>query len=222
MLGHYNLERKGNMRIWLIITGVVLGLPILLAAQGHKQFIQAELLKTIKASKARAGDPVKARVANSAILPGRITISEGTMLLGEVRAAEANSVAISFDEAEIEGKKTPVKLSIRAAMMPGGQAMHTSDGGSAPPEVTTRRGRDLPSGDFDRVHRGASNPKESPVATKDTQTGRNVAAQTGSVIGMPSVTLEIDESPQHASKFVSSGNDLQLKGGLQLMLGVVE
>jgi len=47
-------------------------------------------------------------------------------------------------------------------------------------------------------------------------------AQSGLVIGMPGIALEIDESPQHGSKFVSSGKELQLKSGLQLMLGVVE
>jgi len=47
-----------------------------------------------------------------------------------------------------------------------------------------------------------------------------VAAQTGSIIGMPGVTLQVDDSPQHASKFQSSGKELQLKQGLQLMLAV--
>jgi hypothetical protein len=48
-----------------------------------------------------------------------------------------------------------------------------------------------------------------------------VAAQAGSVIGMPDVTLQVDDSPQHASKFESSGKELQLKQGLQFMLAVV-
>jgi len=211
------------MRNWLLIGGVAAGLclPISCPAQGHKQFIQAELLKTIKGSKAKVGDPVKARAVNSAILPGGVTISEGTVLLGEVRAADSNSLAISFDQAEINGKKTPVKLSIRAAMMPGGPRMH-DDGGSPPPEVTTRRGRDLPGGDFDKGGHDAQTPVAKPAGTRDTQPGRNVAAQTGSIIGMPGVTLQIDDSSQHASKFASSGKELQLKSGLQLMLGVVE
>lgn len=111
--------------------------------QGAKPFLQAELLKTIKAKKAKVGDPVKARAANAVILPGGVTISEGTVLLGEVRAADSKSLAISFDRVELNGKKTTLKLSIRAAMMPGGPHS-TKDAGNAPPEVTTRRGRDFP------------------------------------------------------------------------------
>ena len=49
-----------------------------------------------------------------------------------------------------------------------------------------------------------------------------MAAHSGLVIGMPGVTLEVDDGPQHASKFVSAGKELQLKSGLQLMLAAVE
>jgi hypothetical protein len=39
---------------------------------------------------------------------------------------------------------------------------------------------------------------------------------------MPGVTLDLDEGPQRASKFVSTDKELQLKSGLQLMLAVVD
>jgi hypothetical protein len=194
-------------------------------AQGSRQFIQAELLKTIKAKKAKVGDPVKARAAQALVLPGGITISEGTILLGEVRAADASSLAVSFDQAELNGKKTPLTLSIRAAMMPGGPRLRY-DGGSLPPDVSSssrpRGGRELPGGPFDGRRPDAGDPKAQPVSTRDAQPGRNVAAETGSVIGMPGVTLQVDESLRHASRFVSASKELQLKGGLQLMLAVVE
>lgn len=159
------------MKLWLgvaIAAGCSL-LPSL--AQHPKQFIQAELLKTVKAKSAKPGDRVQARTANALVLPGRVTVPEGTVLHGEVRSASPTSLTISFDQADLGGKQTPLNLSIRAAMMPGGPQPH---GG--------------------------------------------VAAQTGSVIGMPGVTLQVDDSPQHASKFESSGKDLQLKQGLLFML----
>lgn len=56
----------------------------------------------------------------------------------------------------------------------------------------------------------------------DPRPSRQVSAHSGSVIGMPGVSLDIDEGPQHASKFVSDGKDLQLKQGLQLMLAAVQ
>jgi len=146
--------------------------PCLSLAQ-QSRFVQAELLKTIKAKNAKPGDPVKARAVTSANLPGGVSIAEGAVLLGQVRSADPRSLAISFDEAEMDGKKTPLSLSIRAAMMPGGSETHSG-----------------------------------------------VAAQTGSIIGMPGVTLHVDDSPQHASKFESAGKELQLSHGLQLMLSV--
>jgi hypothetical protein len=154
------------MRLWFCII-----MALSLSAQPPKQFIQAELLKTIKAKSAKTGDPVKARTASAVTLPSGVSLPAGTILLGEVRAATPTSLAISFDEAELNGKKTPLSLSIRAAMLLGGS-------------------------------------QNSQVA------------QTGAVIGMPGVTLQVDESPQHASKFESGGQELQLTKGLQLMLAV--
>src|SRR5580658_71475 len=161
------------MKMRFIVIALSACLPLSSLAQ-HKQFIQAELLKTIKAKNAKAGDPVKARAVNAVVLPGGVAISEGAILLGEVRTADANSVSISFEQAELGGKKTPLSLSIRAAMMPNGP-QNNVDG---------------------------------------------MAAQTGSVIGMPGVILKVDDSPQHASKFELTGKELQLKQGLQFMLAV--
>jgi hypothetical protein len=163
------------MKIRLIAIIAAFGLPWLCLAQ-HKDFIQAELVKTIKAKTAKAGDLVKARAVAAVLLPGGITIMDGTMLYGEVHAADANSLSISFEQVEQKGKKTPLSLSIRAAMVP--DAMQNNVDG--------------------------------------------IAGQAGSVIGMPGVTLQVDESPQHASKFVSNGKELQLRQGLQLMLAAPE
>jgi len=129
----------------------------------------------IVAKSAKVGDPVKASVFSSVTLPNGMKISRGAVVTGQVRAVDANSIAISFDEIEAGGKMTPLSLSIRAAMM----------------------------------------PNESGKPSQDTM------GQTGAVIGMPGVTLQVDDSPQHASKFESSSsNKFQLKKGLQLMLGV--
>jgi hypothetical protein len=64
-------------------------------------------------------------------------------------------------------------------------------------------------------------PNARPDSGGVVQPGRPVAAQAGSMIGMPDVTLQVDDSPQHASKFESSGKELQLRQGLQFMLAVV-
>jgi len=205
------------MRIWLLGSFVVLcGLQVA-SAQGSKQFIQAELLKTIKAKKAKVGDVVKARAVQDVTLPSGFTIPQEGTLLGQVRAVDEKSLAISFDQVEIKGKTTPVKLSIRSAMMPN------QEGAAARPGDATKSLDAASPGD--RPMRGGV-PRAGKVTESEppsaTQPGAAVAAHTGSVIGVPGVTLEIDEGPQRASKFVSADKELQLKSGLQMMLAVVE
>jgi hypothetical protein len=84
---------------------------------------------------------------------------------------------------------------------------------------------------FDRVEGDGKNSQlalsvraamMSGGSASDPRPSRQVSAHSGSVIGMPGVSLDIDEGPQHASKFVSDGKDLQLKQGLQLMLAAVQ
>jgi hypothetical protein len=47
-----------------------------------------------------------------------------------------------------------------------------------------------------------------------------VAAHPGSVIGMPGVTLSVDEAAPFASKFTIANKDMQLPQGVQLMFTV--
>jgi hypothetical protein len=42
------------------------------------------------------------------------------------------------------------------------------------------------------------------------------------VIGLPGVTLQIDDGPEAVTTFVSAKKNLQLDSGLQLMLVVVQ
>jgi hypothetical protein len=161
----------------VVFCAAVFCIPVPSWSQASGRFVQAELHTAITAKTAKVGDPVKAAAFTSVTLPNGVKIARGAEIFGQVRAVDANSIAISFDEVEVDGKKTPLSLSIRGAMMPGGD----------------------PS-------------KPAP----------DTAAHAGSVIGMTGITLEVDDSPQHASKFESTGKKLQLKPGLQLMLGVPE
>src|ERR1022692_1663160 len=207
------------MKIWLIAIVAAGCLPLSSLAQHSKQFVQAEFLKTIKAKSAKAGDPVKARAVTAVLLPGGVAIPEGTILLGEVRAADPNSLSISFEQVELSGKKTPLSLSIRAAMMPGGPQKSSGDAGNTPLDAATPNAHPIKGG---TAQLSDKTQNAAPGSGEVSQPGRAVAAQTGSVIGMPGVTLQVDDSPQHASKFESSGKELQLKQGLQLMLAVPE
>ena len=175
------------------------------------------MLKTIKAKKAKAGDIVKARARQAVILPGGLTVPEDSILIGQLRAVDQNSLAISFDQVEINGKKTPVKLSIVSAMLPGESPAQPKVGGESTSNDDATPGNRPMRG-------GAPHPRTVTEAAPENprEGGQAVAAHTGLVIGMPGITLEVDEGPQHASRFVSAGRDLQLKSGLQLMLAAVE
>src|SRR5579871_4424791 len=163
------------MRYWvmagvLTICGLQTAQP-----QGAKQFVQVELVKTVKAKKAKVGDTVKARVMQNMSLADGTTLLNDAIVQGQVRSADETSLAISFDQVEVKGKPAPMKFSIRGAMMPE------------------------PAGFAGKASEG-------------------VKAESGSVIGMPTVKLEVDEGPQRASKFTTSEKELQLKQGLLLML----
>ena len=199
---------------WLVMA---LGALQTAAAQGSKQFIQVELLKTVKAKKAKVGDAIKARARQALILPGGVTIPEESTVLGEVRSVDEKSLAISFDQAEVKGKTIPVRLSIVSAMLGGEAATPASVGGESSSVDDANPGNRPMRG-------GVPHPKTvTATAPESSSTGSaGVAGHTGSIIGMPGVTLEVDDGPQHASKFVSADKELQLKSGLQLMLAVVE
>jgi hypothetical protein len=209
------------MKTWLIAIVAAACLPLSSLAQ-HKQFVQAELLKTIKAKSAKPGDLVKARTVNDVTLPGGVTIPAGTILLGEVRAADPNSLSISFEQVELKGKKTPLSLSIRAAMMPGGPQKSSGDSGNPSLDAAAPDAHPIKGGPVQLSDKTQNAAKATTGSGEVTRPGQAVAAQTGAVIGMPGVTLQVDDSPQHASKFESSGKDLQLKQGLQFMLAAPE
>ena len=165
-----------NFRIFGATAAAVIGFATLAPAQAPGKFVQVELENTIKTKKAKVGDKVKAKALGDAVLINGPRIATGDEFLGQIQSVEPNSVAISFDQVTVKGKKTPLPLSIRAAMMP------------------------------------TASPSER----------EGVVAEAGAVIGVPGVTLHVDDTPQHASKFESSGKDLQLKQGLLLMLGTPE
>jgi hypothetical protein len=102
-----------------MVRSIVVGLlATCLLAGAQTRFIQAELLTGIKTKKAKVGDPVKAHTISDVTLANGVTVPAGSTLLGELRSVEPSAVSISFDAYQNGAKTTPLKLSIRAAMMP--------------------------------------------------------------------------------------------------------
>src|SRR5277367_4572180 len=102
-----------------MLRSIVVGLlTTCLIAGAQTRFIQAELLTGIKTKKAKVGDPVKAHTIGEVTLANGVTVPAGSILLGELRSVEPSAVSISFDAYQNGAKTAPLKLSIRAAMMP--------------------------------------------------------------------------------------------------------
>jgi len=182
--------------------------------------VTAELENNIKAKKAKPGDKVKAKTISPLTLADGTSIPVASEIYGHVTAvtndANGSSLAIAFDQLEIKNKKTPVNFSIRAAMSPGGGSDEGGTGGGAAASPMKGGGRSL--------GQAVSTPAPTLGLSDQsiTEAGAASAAQTGTVLGMPGVKLQVDDTPQHASKFQSSAADLQLSEGLNLMLAVVQ
>src|SRR5215471_19029643 len=105
---------------------------MLAAAQPARVHVQVELVSSIKTKKAKVGDKVKGKTASPLILPDGTAVPVTSLITGTIREVTADSggkssVAISFDQVEVFGKKLPAAFFIQAAMMPAGSAGEPRD-----------------------------------------------------------------------------------------------
>ncbi len=207
------------------ISLVSIALSVLpVAAQPARLHVQAELASGIKTKKAKLGDRVKAKTASPLILADGTAVPVSSPILGTVREVTSDSegrssVSISFDQVEIFGKKVPAAFFVQAAMMPGGPQREARDPATiAPPDVPHDRpmaGRRQTVQDSAEVQ---SRAPSSPAAPVPPAPSGATAAHTGSVIGVPGMTLQVDEEGRRPTKFELNAPNLELKPGLQLML----
>jgi hypothetical protein len=206
------------------------------ASDSKPQRVQAGLLTTVKATKAKANDPIRAQTVTPLTLKDGTVIPVGSTLLGHVLKVESDSadqhissIAVTFDSVELKKKaKLPLNLSIVSALASapvgesGSKLVAPSEGPLPADHPLNGQAynviQDAPNliSDSTHGHSGISNGEASGAQGKPT------AAHTGSVIGLPGVTLQIDEGPETVSTFVSAKKNLQLDSGLQLMLVVVQ
>jgi len=205
------------------------------ASDSTPQRVQAGLLNTVKATKAKPNDPITAQTVTPLTLRDGTVIPAGSTLLGHVVKVESDSadrhmssVEVKFGSVELKKKaKLPLNLSLVSAMASApvggsGQKLVAPSEGPLPNDhpldghsycVT----QDAPNliNDATQGHSGISNGANGAQ-------GKPTAAHTGSVIGLPGVTLQIDDGPDAVTTFVSAKKNLQLDSGLQLMLVVVQ
>jgi hypothetical protein len=203
------------------------------ASDANSQRVQAGLLTTVKATKAKTNDPITAQTVTPLTLKDGTVIPVGSTLLGHVVKVESDSadqhissIAVTFDAVELKKKaKLPLNLSVVSAMA------SAPAGASGNNKMVSPSAGPLPydhplDGQAYNVVQDSPKLVNNPVGTQSalagdggSTQGKATAAHTGSVIGLPGVTLLIDDAPA-VSTFVSAKKNLQLESGLQLMLVV--
>jgi hypothetical protein len=173
--------------------------------------LQAELLKPIEATHAKAGDGVTARTVTPLELGG-MRFPVGATLAGRVTKAEANLLVVVFDQIAV--RKDPavsLGLSLRAVMMPTGSPKSTAQQMSPSAEAAH-------SGGLLRSPERAA--QDSSVSIFDSSQ-HPVTAENGAVVGVSGVKLMVSSDPKVGSAFQSDpAHKLKLEKGLQLMFVV--
>jgi hypothetical protein len=185
--------------------------------------VQAQLLNGIKAAKAKANDPVRAQTMTPLALADGTVIPVGSTLSGHVVKVEpdspehTSSIAITFESVELKKHQTvPLKLSIASAMAQAAAGM-----GNNTYQTATRSGSGV--ADSHALNGQAYSVKDDNtnlMTSNGAAPGQAVAAHTGSVIGLPGVTLMVEDGPNAVSTFISAKKNLQLDSGLQMILVV--
>lgn len=217
-----------------VFLGMLVALPI--SAQtapaasstpASTSHVQAQLLSSVKAAKARVNDPVRAQTMTPLTLADGAVIPIGSTLSGHVLKVESDSgdrhmssIAITFESVELKKRQTlPLKLWIASAKAPAPAAALIGDNTSQ----TASRNADgvadshALSGD---AYTARDDSTGLVTSGSDGTPGKATAAHTGSVIGLPGVTLVVDDGPNAVSTFISAKKNFQLDSGLHLMLVV--
>jgi hypothetical protein len=197
--------------------------------------IQAQLDTTVKLAKAKVGDKLKAQAVSAVTLSNGVTIPAGSTLLGQVLQVDGPSVTLTFDQANADGKKVPLSITLVAAAFMGapgkemsenaGNAkMESPSGGSLPNDHPLQGGRysvlETGNNALNGVGHEALAQVNAGGVSPAVKRGADAPAHAGSVIGLPGVTLTIDDGAPYASKFELKNKDGQLPKGVQLMFAV--
>ena len=185
--------------------------------------LQAELLKTIDASHAKAGDEVTARTVTPLEFDGA-KFPAGSTVIGHVKEADPGRLLLVFDHLAVKkNASAAVGLSLRAVVMPQAQpsigqqmsprAEAGGPGSAENPAVQTGQGR----GDLLRSPEAAAQDSAVTVfhGPSSVETGN------GGVVGLPGVQLGVNDDPKVGASFQAAKDQkLRLEKGLQIMFVV--
>ncbi len=228
----FGAEYMSNLVIGsLVLLGTFAGLPIsdqtVPAASSppvSTSHVQAQLLNGLKTAKAKANDPVRAQTMTPLALSDGTVIPVGSTLSGHVVKVvsdspdgHTSSIAITFESVELKKHETlPLKLSIASAM-----ASTLTGVGNNSYQTASRSANGVTDSHALDGHAYSAKDDSTNIETKSGGTqGTPTAAHSGSVIGLPGVTLLVDDGPNGASTFLSTKKNFQLDSGLQMILVV--
>ncbi len=225
----------------LVSSSLTALLPFLLALPTQAQLalpepapthIQAELTTAVKLTKAKVGDKLKASTVAQVSVPKGPTIPSGSTMLGQIQKVDGASVTVVFDQVNVDGKKIPINVTLVAAAVMGGpkttegsgaSKMDSAAGGNERNDHPLEGGRysvtEAASNAANGGQLGLSEVNSAPTGSAS-QKGAEVRTTAGSVVGLPGVTLAVDEEAPFASKFQLKNKEQQLPKGVQLMFSV--
>jgi hypothetical protein len=210
------------------------------------QALQVELTRTIRARKARVGDVVKARTVTPLILSGQV-VPEGSKITGHVmevtrgtgtKGGEGVALAIAFDQFELRKRQAVLAaFSVRSGAMPQAtlpqgepdqsrEEMAFPESSPVGQTSSSTKPTHMTMGGFENSNKQAS--RQHQDSTPNALAGATIRADNradlrgvprGSLLGMPGVRFSLDEK-SGAARFECEAQKLELKTGLQLMLGV--
>jgi hypothetical protein len=202
--------------------------------------IAVELAKSLNSRKLKAGDPVVAKTTAELRTANGMVIPRGSKVLGHVTEATSrakgsaqSTLGISFDKIALkQGKELPLKASIQAVGPPpnmGPAAMEMGNPSSMPSGgmPTPMGGAPGPMGGINAGQLGpppsnfpSSNPSAPSASAPSSATQGNgehlgeLTARSRGVVGLHNLQLEPN------SVLASSGKEVKLEGGSQMMLRV--
>jgi hypothetical protein len=196
------------------------------------QLLQVELTNTIQARKAKVGDVVRARTVTVLILSGQNVIPVGTRIAGHVSRLDYSSsqtgltkLAVSFDQFDLKhGHTLPTKFVIQAAVFsPSAGPQPAPDGNKVvePAWLATQKEPRSANTVNTSVRPPQQPDSQEQVSDADKAGGPGDlrALPAGTLIGMPGVTLHVDEESGGAT-FESTNRKLELQSGLQFTVRV--
>jgi hypothetical protein len=193
----------------------------------------AELSKSIDAKKAKAGEPVEAKVSVDLLAHGQIVIPRNTKIVGHITTVKAHakdspdsSVGIAFDRIIMkDGKEMPLKAAIQAIAPPLAYNNYNNAPGGPTAGDTSPQGPpasgNVGSGQMPRTatNTAGSYGMNGPSSGSDTGPNSNhvpvLTAQSQGAVGMNKISLS---SEADATVIHSDSQNVHLETGTQLML----